>query len=437
VRLTRCSTGLLVLIIGTGVFSWLFDDIFALIIFFALASLIFSRAFLFSRKISIVLSSLDIVRSAEKTIIRKGSNVAIRTSVTCRIPDGITVFVRDILPEVAQLVTGNNSVTSSDPGLQTVDFQYTIALLSTGHVGFRGINMEIRDPFFSSRFRFRNSQFQGPSIWVEPVGVFRKGKDSGLFGEWEGEKRSPLRGFGVVAFRDYITGDDPRSIDWKMTAKHGKIFVREYAGLCGVPSLFIVDFSGNSGELGNAWDRLAGSLLQAFKDTVRERQKCSLVLISGVNLITYLPDESSLSRVRSAIGQKNSYPQIEHAYRNLEAGPARYVQKRIEREEAESNGDSMKSLYLHNLWKIYDSFLPKMQPSIFDVQVARLMQKKETGRTYIFSLFQGDLSHIRTLIHQSRLRGIQVSCEVPEAVADPALVANLKAFGANDIQVIK
>ena len=432
-RLTRCSTALVALLTGTGVFSWLFDDIFAFIIFFSLAGLIFSRAAVFSRKISIVLGSLSVCRSAEKTLVRKGSNVGISTSVTCRIPPGTTVFIQDILPGVAHLISGNNSGTSSNPGLQTVDFTYTIALLSTGTIDFHGIG----DQFFSSRFRFRNSQYQGPSIWVEPVGVFRKAKSGGHYGEWEEEKRSPLRGSGVLSFRDYVAGDDPRSIDWKMTAKHGKLFVREYAGLCGVPPLLIVDFSGNSGELGTAWDRLAGSLLQAFKDTVREKQKCSLILISGMNLITYLPDESSLSRVRSAIGRKRSYPQVEHAYRNLDPGTALYVQKRIERVEKDSGDDPIKNLYLHNLWSIYESFLPKMQPSIFDNQVARLLQKKKIGRTYIFSLFQGDLSHIRALIHQSRLRGIQVSCEVPEAVADPTLVARLRAFGANDIQVIK
>jgi len=437
VRLTRCSTALVVLITGTGVFSWLFDDIFSFLIFFSLASLLFFRAVAFSHKVAIVLGSLSLDRSAQKTVIRRGSNVGIKTSAECRIPPGITVFIQDALPGASQMVYGKNSAVSHDPGLHQFTFQYTISLLSTGNIGFRGIEVEIGDQFFTSRFQFHNPAYQEPYIWVEPVGRFSKGKADGLMGEWEEEKRSPLRGSGVISFRNYVLGDDPRSIDWKMTAKHGKMFVREYAGLVGVPPLFVVDFAGNSGDLYNAWDRLAGSLLQAFKDTVRERQKCSLMLISGMNLIRYLPDESSLSRVRSVIAGNRSYPQVVHAYRNLDSGPARSLQKRIENELKDSAQDTTKNLYLHNLRTIYESFLPEMQPSIFDVQVARMLQKEEVGRTYIFSLFKGDLSHIRALINQSRMKGIQVSCEVPEAVAGPLLVKNLKAFGANDIQVLK
>ena len=436
-QLTRCGTALVVLITGTGVFSWLFENIFSFFIFFSLAGLLFLRAFVFSRRASIVIHSISLERNAKKTVIRRGSNVRIRTSAECRIPPGTTVLIRDLLPGSAKLVSGRDSASSNQQGLQGFDFQYMVALLSTGHIGFRGIEAEIRDQFFVSRFQFQNSRFKKPYIWVEPVGLFRKDQTGGAMGDWEEEKRSPLRGSGVIAFRDYLPGDDPRSIDWKMTAKHGKMFVREYAGLVGVPSLFVLDFSGNAGDLTDSWDRLSGSFLQAFRDAARERKKCSLVLVSGMNLIRYLPDETSLSRVRTAIASNRSYPRLVHAYRNLDAGPARYLKKRVENELEGSAGDTGKSRYLQNLGGIYDSFVPEMHPSVFDLQVARMLSKEETGRVYIFSLFQGDQSHIRTLIHQSRMRGIRVSCEVPKVVAGGELVRKLERFGAHDIQVVQ
>ncbi|KQC08093.1 MAG: hypothetical protein APR55_03295 [Methanolinea sp. SDB] len=436
-QLTRCGTALVLLITGTGALSWLFENIYSFFIFFSLAGLLFLRALVFSRRVSIVLHSITIDRSAQKTVIRRGSSVGVRTSVTCNVPPGTTVLIRDLLPGSAELVSGRDSVSSNQQGRQSFDLQYLVALLSSGHIGFRGIEAEIRDQFFVSRFQFQNSLFQKPYIWVEPVGPFRKDKTGSAMGEWEEERRSPLRGSGVIAFRDYFPGDDPRSIDWKMTAKHGKMFVREYAGLVGVPSLFVLDFSGNAGDLTDSWDSLSGSFLQAFRDAARERKKCSLVLVSGMNLIRYLPDETSLSRVRTAIASNRSYPQLVHAYRNLDAGPARYLKKQVENELEGSAGDTGKSRYLHALLKIYESFVPEMHPSLFDLQVARMSSKENLGRIYIFSLFQGDQSHIQALIYQSRMRGIRVSCEVPRALAGGELVRKLERFGAHDIQVIQ
>ena len=58
-----------------------------------------------------------------------------------------------------------------------------------------------------------------------------------------GRHASRIRGRGLnfEELRDYLPGDDPRTIDWKVTARTGTPYVRVYTEERDRPALLVVD----------------------------------------------------------------------------------------------------------------------------------------------------------------------------------------------------
>lgn len=77
------------------------------------------------------------------------------------------------------------------------------------------------------------------------TGIPAGGLQSGLH-------RSVFRGEGIefAEIREYVPGDDIRSIDWKVTARYNRPFVKEFAEECDQTFYFLVDVSA-SGTFGS------------------------------------------------------------------------------------------------------------------------------------------------------------------------------------------
>ncbi|MGE5234747.1 MAG: DUF58 domain-containing protein [Acidobacteriota bacterium] len=64
-----------------------------------------------------------------------------------------------------------------------------------------------------------------------------------IAGPWVGAYRSAFRGLGIefAGVREYVSGDDVRTVDWRVTARTGRLAVRRYVEERDRPVLFIVD----------------------------------------------------------------------------------------------------------------------------------------------------------------------------------------------------
>jgi len=99
------------------------------------------------------------------------------------------------------------------------------------------------------------------------------------------------RGMDFAKVREYVPGDEVRGIDWNVTARTGRPFVKEFTEERELTVLLMIDVSA-SGEFGSgeaskrAWMAELGSVL-AFS-ALRNRDKVGLILFSD-EVELYLP----------------------------------------------------------------------------------------------------------------------------------------------------
>lgn len=434
-ELTERSLGIIILICGLGLYSWIFDNIPALIILFSLTVFLILRVLLFYRTVTHVSGSVACERSAGKTISRQGTPVPVRTSWTCDIPEGYSVTFEDMIPAGAAILNGINTTADIYGPVKNVNVNgsYTISPVVSGEVMFGGVRVIFKDQYFLTTIEFCTESFRKPVLHIEPVALFEHEKALGRYGETETEKTGQIRGYGIRSFRYYVKGDDPKTIDWKMTAKHGKFFVREYYGLAGEPPLLIVDLPDASSEYpAQAYDLMIGGMNDALRSAVRETHGCTLLIISGPNLLKYIPFEKSIVQARKTIDALHDQKRLLSWYRAVDPGYSRFfLQNR------EGPGIPEEQTFSTGLARISSQFLSHASRPIFEIQFKGVLNERKISGIYLFSLYQGDLSHIRSIILQGRSMGVRVILQVPSESASPRLLEQMSRLGASNIKVIR
>ena len=68
-------------------------------------------------------------------------------------------------------------------------------------------------------------------------------------GFWKGLHRSPYHGFSVEfsEYRQYVPGDDPRYIDWKVVARSDRVFIKKFEDETNLRCSLMVDHSRSMG----------------------------------------------------------------------------------------------------------------------------------------------------------------------------------------------
>ena len=128
---------------------------------------------------------------------------------------------------------------------------------------------------------------------IEPRGL--------VIGNLAGAHKSPLSGFAVefAGHREYVPGDDPKYIDWRVYYKRRRYFVKQYEMETNLVCHFILDTSASMRYGNDAQQKLryASKLIAALGyAVVRQNDKVSLATF----------DE----RVRGVVPPGNAMPQI-------------------------------------------------------------------------------------------------------------------------------
>ncbi len=405
-------------------FSWSFDSAPALLLAGSILGILAARALLFLHSAKAAAASVNVARTVAPTILRQGSPVNVTCTVHFSLPPGLRADITDLPPAGAPVTRGSATAVRSLPGSHDVTIAYGISCLSCGNLTFGGMDIVLSDDLFSVRLPFRGGGFSLPSLWVDPVARLRAGDGSGAFGEREAEAQKLLRGYGIRSFRSYLPGDDPRSIDWKLTAKHGRLYVREYTGMVGKNTLLVVDFP--DGALpcpAPLHDAVLGAALEAAREMCRNPRGCSLMVISGPNLLSFLPNEKSPARLERALREYHSPQQAVRCYRALDLAMAEVFRQKL-KESGEDNGG-----FSRRLGEIYSAFVPAIGPLPFEVQCSRALARERDTALQVLSTGWGDTSHLALLGFQARRRGIDARIGIPRPAISPGLVRRLRGCG--------
>ncbi|NQT41565.1 MAG: DUF58 domain-containing protein [Planctomycetes bacterium] len=128
---------------------------------------------------------------------------------------------------------------------------------------------------------------------IEPRGL--------VIGNLAGAHKSPLSGFAVefAGHREYVWGDDPKHIDWRVYFTRGKYFVKQYEMETNLVCHFVLDTSASMRYGDDSQQKLqyAGQMIAALGySIIRQSDKVSLATFDE-KIQSVVPPSNSMAQV--------------------------------------------------------------------------------------------------------------------------------------------
>lgn len=129
-----------------------------------------------------------------------------------------------------------------------------------------------------------------------------------------GLHRSPYVGFSVefASHHEYVQGDDPRHINWKLFARQHRLYVKEFDGDTNLNLYILLDVSGSMAcaSLGRSKLRYAATLAAALAHlAIRQHDAAGITLFAG-QVLASLPPRSKTHQLQEILALiANAAPQ--------------------------------------------------------------------------------------------------------------------------------
>ncbi|MGA2933745.1 MAG: DUF58 domain-containing protein [Methanomicrobiales archaeon] len=397
-RLTQGIAALAILFVAMAVAT---DGEIPLFIGISLLWVIAARSILFDRACRTVTGSLGVERSLDRHLILEMNTTRIATTVTLAVPPRVAVAVREILPPGIFLHQGTLDAEVTGTEVQVpleIPLTYEIMAKVHGTLKFPGISLRIADRFFAREILLTAPGFGGTEILVQPRPDFETSRRQSEFGTREIEKSAFITGLGIRGFREYSAGDDLRQIDWKLSAKHEKLLIREYMGIMRQSPLLIIDLPDRGVPYDpRAFHRMVRGVAGSVEHSIRSNGHAAYLLISGVNILAMVSEEKHVL-VALANLRDNLHPvdRSSHAYRVLNRRDLR-MRIRMLRAGGPAEIPPEIEAFRRALLLRYESHLKDSSLPLFYGQVARALSLFNREEIIIFSLLEGDVSHVRAI----------------------------------------
>ncbi len=196
------------------------------------------------------------------------------------------VIISDLVPDAFEISFGENFIMTSLPPKKTVEFSYILRSLVRGEYKIGPIVAIIRDSAGFFLVREQIDIFSEVVVYplYEPVRrylLLKKIQGGFLFGTHKIKQKG--FGYDFWGLREFLPSDPIKLIDWKASARLGKLLVKEFEAEKNIKLYIVVDCSRNMGggfrfrtKLDYAID---GALLLAHL-AFRSRDLFGLVLFS-------------------------------------------------------------------------------------------------------------------------------------------------------------
>ncbi|MCX6688213.1 MAG: DUF58 domain-containing protein [Methanoregula sp.] len=424
----RCAQGLSLVIIVIISCAYILDDLTLLLAGGILLAALLGQYLLFLYRFRGIVTSVAVQRSLERSQVRKGMILRVETTVTITVPPPMTARISDSIPLQVAIQDGDTSIpVEPDLNSRTYQLKYRIMPVMHGNCRFPGISLTVRNVFFENSIALFADPFSGPELLVQPVGMFDPSNRQSTAESHEVEKLKVVSGFGIRALREYYMGDDLRRIDWKLSAKHNKLYVREYTGMVNLPPLLIVDLPWRGAPYPEAdLNRMVSVVAGQAEHAIRFYQYVSILVISGANILHFTPEEKDLQHCMSVLREwMHPAERMVHEYHVHDRADIRGNVRHLETVITQG-GEPGSIVFSGNLRKQYLRMMMYMQATAFTGQIARTLSSVAIDECYLFSLGCGDKSHIRQIIRQAKIAKIIVHIRLPVtdiATRDP--ISNL------------
>jgi uncharacterized protein (DUF58 family) len=261
---------------------------------------------------------LDVQRSTDKTVVRRGGRVTVDVSVSSATP--IEGRFTDVLPSGVELVEGTNSVYLSLHAGETFTWRYTLVAASREAVQIERAAFTLDNGFFVHTLYFTTGTRE---VTQSPYAVSVEsgaGGPGGAPGVTSTSVQSLYRarragaGFELSHIRPFVAGDSLKRIHWKASAKLNKLMTKEFlaeledASGAGASVSLIIDQSGTMGRGPPGATELDFAVNVAgyyVKSVVAKGNRISLVTYDDTDVATSLAAGSSLSHVSSVVRSLN------------------------------------------------------------------------------------------------------------------------------------
>jgi uncharacterized protein (DUF58 family) len=185
-------------------------------------------------------------RNSHALVIDRKVEVEIELTVAARLA-GLRCVVQDAVPSEIPLAGGSPSLTADVTGAETFTWRYRLRPRIIGKTTLPGLQATISDPqglFRVQRFIPLRTEVSVLPFLIRPqatVSVLKRQNVQMLPGLHR--HRKPGFSTELLGIRDYRSGDPPRSIAWKATARRGKLMTCEYENEAPVRATVLADLS--------------------------------------------------------------------------------------------------------------------------------------------------------------------------------------------------
>lgn len=388
---------------------------------------LFTRSRLFLARVRESVAGMMVTRTTGRSVIRQGTRLAVQTSVRIRIPPHCRAAFHENNPLSCATEPARPTTGWMLPGDRTCDLAYSLIPLMHGTVRFPGGFLEVADLFFSCVVGVPATGQSAPVISVHPYPLFDPGKEDGERRELD--RAGPVQGFGIRSFREYAPGDDLRYVDWKISAKRGRLYVREFTTQEEGLPLIIIDLpdADQPGDPG-AFVRLTGVVCGEIEAVIGMKNPVSLLLISGPNLTGISYEGRDLPGFM-AILRDECCPRLRlhHLYRRRSRSSLRARSEAWSQVPSPSPGEEDETgEFFARVSRISGRHLLQGGSSRFQAGMAGFMGDRRIRDLTLYSLCDGDLSHIREVADLARQRSIRFRVRTP-ALGDPVSRDRIKS----------
>ena len=240
-----------------------------------------------TRGLLITLDRLRIERIYDEKIY-DGEEVDIKISISNDGASGLYgVYIEDRYPDTLKLVDGYNHGVVNIPPKSRIEFTYRLRGEAVGRHVFGETILRIVEPlgFYEINAIYNRDKADAircmPSIPRVDLREYSKRGYRLFVGSWYAKYHGYSMEYKDI--REYHPGDEYRKIDWKATARTGKLMIREYEAEAENNIVLVLDLSRNMfiGELGiRKYDYACRTISFIVNYCIDTRDRIGLVLLS-------------------------------------------------------------------------------------------------------------------------------------------------------------